>query len=507
MTKKQTITYWTFSSSSNFTCQRKTNTATCWRDQTFLTQTRGTNCPFDTLYKNNIWVDWPHHWRPFQNKHWTKNHCLGATGFSCGLCVCLACAKAAAAKPSPCDSPGKATFIVFKTKMPNQTSFLITSLVRTPISISLENTTYVCQCFVFGRALQDNHFFSKYVFGNDLSWFWQTTRTIKFQSLGQMQLKLQWMSSPKPKFRSSFEMPHPLIWQICFGFLSKVGFIYDITSCIVVNPFSKIDSRMGLSVWYFACLVVVLLMFCWHAFCVLMLQFKIHMLGFSFHAINLTCHFSFVFYRPTSCMDAWGAFPTFCTTPNHIAPPKHRKWSTFLIAPPKKRTNDQNCRRFSGFKAISGSMSKSRTKTPNLHLTQPEPMSFWPNVAEMAPIRADITKKMLHPPKMPDNTVRTWFTHGSHMVRTWFAHGSRMVRTWFAHGSHMVRAWFGPLFAKIWNEISQKSKNAQYLTECTSQQGNFKKKKTTFWEFNRALSDARVCNSEFFPASFSKRQK
>ena len=124
--------------------------------------------------------------------------------------------------------------------------------------------------------------------------------------------------------------------KICFGFLSKVGLIYDITSCIVVNPYSKIDSWMGLSVWFFACLVVVLLMFCWHAFCVLMFQFKIHMLGFSYSAINLTCHFSFVFYRPISCMDAWGAFPTFCATPNHIAPPKHRKWSTFLIAPPKK---------------------------------------------------------------------------------------------------------------------------------------------------------------------------
>ena len=66
--KIQTITYWTFSSSCNFTCQRRTNTATCWCDETFLTQTRGTNCPFDTSYKNNIWVDWPHYWRPFQKQ-------------------------------------------------------------------------------------------------------------------------------------------------------------------------------------------------------------------------------------------------------------------------------------------------------------------------------------------------------------------------------------------------------------------------------------------------------
>ena len=155
-------------------------------------------------------------------------------------------------------------------------------------------------------------------------------------------------------------------------------------------------------------------------------------------------------------------------------------------------------------------MSKSRTKTPNLRLTQPEPMSFWPNVAEMAPIRADITKNMLHPPKMPDNTVRTWFAHGSHMVRTWFAHGSHMVRTWFAHGSHMVRAWFGPLFAKIWNEISQKSKNVQNLTECASQQGNFKRnqeKKTTFWEFNRALSDARASAIQNFSLHSSRKGK
>ena len=153
-----------------------------------------------------------------------------------------------------------------------------------------------------------------------------------------------------------------------FGFLSKVGLIYEITSCIVFNHYSKIDSRMGLNVWHFCmfncCFVDVVLT---HVLCFNGFILKIMCWGFPTHVRN-------TIYLPSVChvilhpcfigpLHVWmhGVHSPFFAPLQTISHQQNiANYQHFLSH--HQKTNDQNSRRFSGFKL--GGFEKALLQNP-----------------------------------------------------------------------------------------------------------------------------------------------